>query len=644
MQKFKLFILGCFLFPAMYYAAPGDTTWVTVFSDRKIDHYGYFDTTAHLPAPGTSYRKIRMHYILGRYACPQGTQYCGSWDYTTMVIAQPAAADTVEIARVITPYATDWLAKNKSHDYIIDVSDYAAILHGDLDMRYKYEGYSWGFTLTLKIEYIEGTPPVEALKVSNIYDGYFTYGSTTDPIENHLQASTEQYAAPAASAKIKNTISGHGSDDTGCGEFCSKYYQMKINGSVLDQVQLWKSDCGYNNVYPQTGTWIYDRANWCPGEQVYPIYHDLSGTTSPGASFTADIDMQPYTANQANTSGGYNIVSQLVEYASPAYTLDASIEDIISPTNDPNHFRSNAICQTPIIKVKNTGTSAITSLSFTYGLVGGTSAQYTWTGNLAAFQEVNIELDGPNIFFGNESDEFYVEITDVNQQGNDEDSFNNTYKSKFKHANYYPSEFVVQFKSNNTGGSVNQTSWKIEDENGNIVAERSNNANNTTFKDTVNLAPGCYTFIMNDTGCDGFSWWAYSSYNPNPGHGTLRFNKLSGSMIKNFSGDFGCQFKERFTVGYQLGLDESGDLQKNFKLYPNPAGDKLNIQFTMTENMPVKYLVSDLTGKSLESGNKIESNSGHHSIDTAAYAEGIYMFTCYFEDGEVVQQRFVVKH
>ena len=95
-------------------ANPGDTTWVTLFNVRKITQYGSYDTSAVLPV-GKTYRKIKLHYILGRYACPGGTQYCGSWDYTTQVYAKPSNADTVEIARVITPYATDWLSTNRKH-------------------------------------------------------------------------------------------------------------------------------------------------------------------------------------------------------------------------------------------------------------------------------------------------------------------------------------------------------------------------------------------------------------------------------------------------------------------------------------------------------------------------------------------------
>jgi hypothetical protein len=115
-------------------ANTGDTTWVTIYNSRKITQYGNYDTSSVLPT-GKRFRKIRLHYILGRYACPAGTQYCGSWDYTTQVYVKPAGADTVEIARVITPYATDWLTTNRKHDYIIDVTDYASVLNGNLDFR-----------------------------------------------------------------------------------------------------------------------------------------------------------------------------------------------------------------------------------------------------------------------------------------------------------------------------------------------------------------------------------------------------------------------------------------------------------------------------------------------------------------------------
>jgi len=211
-KKLAITVLLLEVFSSSFKANPGDTTWVTIYNLRKITQYGNYDTTATLPT-GKRYRKMRLHYILGRYACNPGDQYCGSWDYTTQIYAKPIGKDTVEIARVITPYATDWLGTNRKHDYTIDVTDYAPSLDGTTGFRFIYSGYSWGFTITLKLELIEGVPPMDALSVKNIYDGYYAYGKTIDPIENHLTAKSYSYTAPVAKAFIKNSVSGHGSDD-----------------------------------------------------------------------------------------------------------------------------------------------------------------------------------------------------------------------------------------------------------------------------------------------------------------------------------------------------------------------------------------------------------------------------------------------
>ena len=139
MKKIILILFLAELFHLRSFAAPGDTTWVTVWNLRKLTQYGNIDTTAVFPT-GKRYRKIRMHYILGRYACPGAPQYCGSWDYTTQIHALPTGKDTVEIGRVITPFASDWLQQNKKHDYIVDVTDYASVLDGSTGMRFDYEG------------------------------------------------------------------------------------------------------------------------------------------------------------------------------------------------------------------------------------------------------------------------------------------------------------------------------------------------------------------------------------------------------------------------------------------------------------------------------------------------------------------------
>jgi len=645
---FCLFVLTVSL---QLFANPGDTTWVTVFNERPIRAYGDLDTTAVLPAAGTQYRKIRLHYILGRYACPSNEQYCGSWDYTTSVYALPPAADTVELTRVITPYATDWLSTNRKHDYTVDVTDYASILHDNLTMRYTYEGYSWGFTLTLKIEFIEGEPPMNAISVDNVYDGYFAYGSNADPIEDHLTPKTFQFAAPVASTMVKNIISGHGSDQTGCGEFCSKYYRLNIDNNLLSQKQLWKSDCGVNNISPQTGTWLYDRANWCPGEVVYPILHPLNSVTTANTPFIVNMDFQPYTAPGQQNIGGYNVVTQLVSYGPPNHALDASIEDIISPNNDPNYARSNSICDNPVIKIKNNGSTALTNLTIEYGLIGGQPATYNWSGNLAFLEEAIVDLgENSALFAGNQSNKFFARIVSTNGQGADEQSINDRYDSQFTAVRSYPNKFVVFFRSNAggtnvTSGGPNETNWTIKDASGTIVASRTNNTHNTTFRDTVDLASGCYTFEMTDDNCDGFSWWVYPNYPVNPGNGTLRFSSATSSAtLRNFNGDFGCGFKENFTIGYTLDVEELEQTRNNMQVFPNPASKSIQLVFDIEDQQDVTYSILDISGKEIGKGAFKNTTGKQHLIETGSFNNGIYFIRCNFADGANTSTKFVISH
>lgn len=628
-------------------ANPGDTTWVTLYNARKITQYGDYDTSAVLPV-GKRFRKIRLHYILGRYACPAGTQYCGSWDYTTKLYAKPSGADTVEIARVITPYATDWLTTNRKHDFIVDVTDYASILNGNLDFRYVYEGYSWGFTITLKLEMIEGIPPMDAQSAKNIYDGYYAYGSVADPIENHLISKPFQYNNPSSKAFVKNVISGHGSDDNGCGEFCSKYYELKLNNTTIAQKQLWRNDCGLNDIYPQTGTWLYERANWCPGAIVKPIYHDLSAITTPANTFSVDIDMEPYAvANQSNL-GGFGVVSQLIAYSAPNYSLDIAIEDIIAPTDDAQYFRSNNVCSNPKIKIKNVGTTPVTNVIFNYNLIGGAVQSYTWTGNLPFLKDTIIDL-GPSLamFNGNNSTKFYVEIAKVNGSTGDQNNLNNNYTATIKPVKSYPNKFVIYLNTNAATSAVNpgfnEVHWKLIDQAGTVVASRVNNLNSKSLRDTVTLPNGCYTFIADDDGCDGISWWAYTYYNVNPGNGSLKFGSATTpATLKLFNGDFGCQIIERFTVGYALSLNEVIENSSNFQLYPNPTTNSVSMLIDIEGKQDINYTITDITGKQVKQGEFKNILTETYTINTSDLINGLYFVTCTFNSGKTITKKLVI--
>jgi hypothetical protein len=100
--------------------------------------------------------------------------------------------------------------------------------------------------------------------------------------------------------RLRILQTGHGMDKTeNCAEFCSKYRDVLFDNQIVEHRDIW-SECATNPVYPQAGTWIYDRANWCPGCMVDP--EGFSFLVQPGSVHEIDVDMQPYKATNGEAT------------------------------------------------------------------------------------------------------------------------------------------------------------------------------------------------------------------------------------------------------------------------------------------------------------------------------------------------------
>ena len=634
---FSVFLLASLALPEHSFAAPGDTTRVTIFNRRRLDHYGAFDTTTVMPAAGRSYRKILMHYILGRYACPPGTVDCGSWDYTTRLIVRPAGRDTVEMARIMTPYANDWLGRNKTHDYVVDVTDYAPLLTGTPGMRFDYQGYSWGFTVTVRLDFIEGTPPQDPVDVRNAYAGTFAYGSTTDPIESHLPA--RSLVSPSAGTiTLKNLISGHGSDAVNCAEFCNRYYRLYLNGQVRLQKALWRDDCGKNEVYPQTGTWVYNRGNWCPGAVVRPIWHELTPIVGSGQPYTLDIDMQAYVGNGA---ANYIWSSQIVTRGAINYATDASLDEIITPNSNENYYRENPNCGGPQVRIRNLGRNRLTAVNITYGVAGrGATQTYAWTGNLSFGRDTLVVLPALLSLLSNNGGRFRAWTTGPNGS-RDQNAYNDTLSTKFAPTISLPTNFTVSMLTNNTNasgiGGTNETSWQITDVAGNVVAQRQNPTNSTLYNDPQQLPAGCYSLRLTDLGCNGFSWWAAASQ----GSGTFRLLDSSGNVLQTLSGDFGCEYQLNFRINSGLATTPAAIV--GLDIFPNPSHDG---NFTLDLNLPVRQdirlNVTDALGRSVWSQQLAQVKATKEPLALRNLAPGVYALEVTLADGSKVNRRLAI--
>ena len=615
-------------------AAPGDTTRVPVHLYDSLTYYGSFNRKALLPTDTTkTYRRIYFLFTLGKYQCAPGTQYCGSWDYSLDFVARPimlnGGNDLYEIARGITPYATagTYFPWTWEHTYYLDVTDFAPILRDSLEIQAKYSGYSGGFTLKTELMFIEGTPERKALSVHKVQRGYYNFGGATS-IEANLIPDTTQIELPATQADMLIAITGHGSDDNGCSEFCKKYYTLKLNGDTIAQRDIWRM-CGFCDIQAQTGTWPYDRANWCPGEKVPAHRYHLNGIT-PGTPFVVDMDMENYTS--PNGGAGYSIASYVVGYGPSAFTLDAMIEDIISPSTKNDYKKFNSTCSQPTVLIKNGGTNPINTLTIRYGMHPYPAMTYTWNGNLQFLQEAIVTL--PAIPWGNmltDSSRFFAYVENPNGQ-TDQYALNDTAFSLYRKVPTLPANLVIRLSTNNTavtsGGPYNETSWRLFDQQGNLVKERVNNANSTVYLDTLTLTPGCYKFAMADSGwMDGFNFWYYAYYPTSPGNGSLTFrNAANGAPLgptatrineKYYNGDFGSGFEYHFKVDFPTFLDPNAE-SLPVEVYPNPANAYVYVDVPAASSVQL----INMQGTVLQEQRVTAANSLR--FETANYAPGLY--------------------
>ena len=373
---------------------------------------------------------------------------------------------------------------------------------------------------------------------------------------------------------IKMTSTGHGFDNNqSAAEFKPIDYYVKVDGIQAYTQYNWDDKCGENPIYPQGGTWIYDRANWCPGTKAQGFHHEVSQYITSGDSLDIDIDFQSYSWAGTQTPS-YIIECQLFQYKYPNFNNSAEIIDIIKPSKKDEWSRKNPICANPLIKIRNYGELPLTSLEIQYKVIGGTTNTFMWTGNLAFMDTEEVEL--PNLAsWSGTSDVFEVTLTNPNGVS-DEYNENNTMSSEFESVPQYPESFALWVGTN--GGVINtftqesETSWDFYDDQGNIVHTSGSLYSNTQYRDTLSFSPGCYTFVMNDSDEDGLDFWAN-----NDGSGMCRFREIGATWLKIFNADFGTSIVHQFTVGApQNAIEESNT--SNWKIFPIPTEKSITIK------------------------------------------------------------------
>lgn len=562
------------------------------------------------------------------WVAPDSTWMQGYWPYWNVF----EVVHDIEIARAITPYGGQ-LANTWSFTWVSDVTDFAPLFKDSAEFRVLYEGYQDGFTVTLDFALVHGTPPREALAVEKLWTGGFSYGITTDPIESKLDPRVVTIPAFATGGtKLRILQTGHGfGGNQNCAEFCPKNHYIFVDNTQTHIGLVWRDQCGLNPIFPQGGTWLLDRAAWCPGEIVYPFEHELTPFVTIGATHTLDMDMDPFT-NVNNNFPGYGVGANLIHYGSPNFTRDAGIQDILAPSRDMRYHRFNPVCGKPRIVVRNSGTQPITSLDIEYGISGGTPSTFTWNTSapIAFLDTAWIDLPPPVYSDPAGTALFYARISAVNGSGADEYARNDTLTSQVEMPPVYSDGIIISIKPNN---AASQTRVDVYDENGNTVFNRANYVSNQLERDTLLLPHGCYRFELKDSGKNGLSFFTFN----NDGNGTARLHDVtSGVMLVNFDPNFGTSQIHYFTVQYGLGTAAQPQ-PREWKLFPNPGNGSFSLETNRLETLSVQVLTVQ--------GSLIWENADQlpgQEVRLPGLTPGLYWVKATATDGSSFAERWIV--
>lgn len=530
-----------------------------------------FPAWAVFPGKEKQIRKILMHVTLG---CPD-TLPCAHWDYLDHISLLKSGGKkgrdlNYEIGRMLTPYGSIY-NKGWSFTWTADVTDFALELRDSVQIEYAHSGYepqTVGWSLTIDFEVYLGRPVVNPVSITPLWFGSFPYGDPQKDLKKLLLPIPFVMQKKSAISRIRIQQTGHGMDNPrGCSEFCSRYRDIKMDGLVVDRKNLWK-ECGSNPLYPQGGTWIFDRGWWCPGDLQTADSYDLFA--SPG-EHTIELEMEPYTAT-GNIQAAENIASYLVQYSAPLSKNDASIEEILVPNNKQNYNRINPACFHPKIVIRNLGSNVLQHLDINYQTAGKKTQSFLWHGNLKFNQAEEVTLPGTIETTAGEVNNFMVKLSNPNGQI-DEWTTDNLKVSQFDAPPVLPEKFVVQYLSNNH--PKDNTIFILNSQGDTIYHKKPSDVKpHQEYRDTLYLKAGKYEMTLNDSAGNGLEFW----YEAKQGYGYLRLLDLNGRLLHNFESDCGNGQFFAFTTTQAFALDTC-NTQFAFVLYPRRTSDSISLDY-----------------------------------------------------------------
>jgi hypothetical protein len=638
MKTIILLIFSLTLFPQTSFALTGDT--INIYSHFKTKvitepskGFNSYKSTVLFPSEDFRFRKAILKIT---YQCPD-SQRCGEWDYIDYIylkklnVSNNTDTSRIEIARMISPYGSrftpDWKFEWKT-----DITDFSFQLHDSSEIEFIHTGYESntdrGWLVTIKFELTVGPPVMETAGFEKLWEGIFPYGDSNDDIENYLKPVTFGNRFGADMVRLRILQTGHGMDDfENCAEFCDKYREIYFDNELKERKKIWR-ECGDNPLYPQAGTWIFDRAGWCPGAMVNPEVYDFSVNDS--GEHILDIDMEKYV-NPNKPSANYVFSSYLFYYKKPELAHDLSIVELISPNDEDIYSRNNPVCMNGKILIKNNGYDTANNILISYGFETDDQQTKLYLSPVKPGESFYSDLPDLNTGSKKKINNFTVSIKETDTE--DEYPSDNIISTEIKTPPVWDPDFKVLFHTNkNPSGTVYsiKSSYGKEFE---IIKPGELKPDTLYQFNYDNLLPGCYEFTITDTADNGLDFW----FTPEDGYGYIRVVDKKGKLIKSFNSDFGKEIKYQFTVTGKPGIKE--DITPILNIFPVRNPGKFFCDIFLNEKQNIKIDITTEDKKKTVFTKRLKNfKADFVDIDISKVQDGLYYVNVVTEKNTVTKK------
>ncbi|XP_060069722.1 uncharacterized protein LOC132549769 isoform X2 [Ylistrum balloti] len=259
-------------------AAPANI--ITIFSEKTMQGKEGVVVNVTLPDLRDLQKFSKMELDMS-LSCP-GTMdtECPHWDHTINLYVccdQGSPLCGMELGRWISAF------RRRIGRWTTDVSPLLPLFTKStcvFNMKTVEWAMPWKPSLNLRFSQPRVSGDMYPADVTVLYEPGATFDKTYN---SHFKPYSFTVPSDIKKVEIVAVITGHGSDENGCGEFCVTSHHFKVNDHINN---ITFSDAGtplgcadqvpYGVEPNEHGTWLYGRNGWCDGQNVSPWVIDIT--------------------------------------------------------------------------------------------------------------------------------------------------------------------------------------------------------------------------------------------------------------------------------------------------------------------------------------------------------------------------------